>query len=59
MNGVRNAQDLERKYNFKLLGQLQKNYELQKESLTKVENEITNFAKAITKGCEDYMRNNF
>lgn len=53
MNGVRSAQNLERKYNFKLLGQLQKNYELQKESLTKVENEITNFAKVITKDLED------
>ena len=53
LNGVRTAQDLERKYDFGSIGVLKKNYELQKESLTKVENELTNFAKATTKDIED------
>lgn len=45
INGVRTAQDLERKYDFSQLGELTKNYELQKENLTKVENELTAFAR--------------
>lgn len=53
LNGVRTAQDLERKYDFSSIGVLKKNYELQKESLTKVENELTNFAKVTTKDIED------
>lgn len=57
MNGVRTAQDLERKYNLSQnipqIGELQKNYELQKNGLNKVENELTNFAKATTKNLED------
>jgi hypothetical protein len=48
-NGVRTAQDLERKYDFSSLGKLNKNYELQKENLTKVEKELNNFLKQITK----------
>lgn len=53
LNGVRTPQDLERKYDFSSIGELKKNFELQKESLTKVENELTNFAKATTKDIED------
>lgn len=53
MNGVRTAQDLERKYDFSSIGKLNKNYELQKENLTKVENELNNFAIATTKHLEE------
>ena len=53
MNGVRTAQDLERKYDFSSIGELKKNFELQKDSLTKVENELNDFVKATTKNLED------
>lgn len=53
INLVRTAQDLERKYDLSSIGQLKRNYELQKEQLTKVENEITDFAKVTTKEIED------
>lgn len=53
INLVRTAQDLERKYNLSSIGQLKRNYELQKEQLNKVENEITEFAKVTTKEIED------
>lgn len=53
MNGVRTAQDLERKYDFSSIGVLKKNFELQKDSLTKVENELNDFVKATTKNLED------
>ena len=53
LNGVRTPQDLERKYDFNSIGVLKKNFELQQNSLTKVENELTNFAKATTKDIED------
>lgn len=53
MNGVRTAQDLERKYDFSSIGQIKKNYELQKEALTKVENELNDFAKATTKHLDE------
>ena len=53
MNGVRTAQDLERKYDLGSIGRLKQNYELQKENLTKVENELTNFVNATTKNLED------
>jgi len=52
-NLVRTAQDLERKYDFSQLGVLKKNYELQKESLTKVENELNTFARETTQTLED------
>ena len=52
-NLVRTAADLERKYNFSQLKVLTKNYELQKESLNKVENELTNFVNATTKNIEE------
>ena len=53
INLVRTAQDLERKYNLSSIGKLKRNYELQKDQLTKVENEITEFAKVTTKEIED------
>ena len=53
MSGVRTAQDLERKYDLGSIGTLKRNYELQKEQLNKVENEITDFAKATTKEIDD------
>lgn len=53
LNGVRTAQDLERKYDFSSIGDLKKNFELQKESLTKIETELTDFVKATTKNLED------
>lgn len=53
MNGVRTAQDLERKYDLGSIGTLKKNYELQKDSLTKVENELSDFVKVTTKNLED------
>ena len=49
-NLVRTPQDLERKYDFSgLIKKVEKNYELQKLGLNKVENELTNFANATTK----------
>lgn len=53
MNGVRTAQDLERKYDLGSIGTLKKNFELHKDSLTKVENELSEFVKATTKNLED------
>jgi len=52
-NLVRTTQDLERKYDFSQLGNLQKNYELQKESLTKIENELNTFARETTDALEN------
>ena len=53
INLVRTPQDLERKYDLGSIGQLKQNFELQKESLTKVENELIDFAKATTKDIEE------
>ena len=53
MNGVRTPQDLERKYDFSSIGVLKKNYELQKEGLNKVENELSSFARETTRNIED------
>jgi len=53
LNGVRTPQDLERKYDFSSIGKLKKNFELQQNNLTKVENELTDFVKATTKNLED------
>ena len=51
---VRTPQDLERKYDFSgLIKTVEKNYELQKLGLNKVENELTNFANATTKNLEE------
>jgi len=53
MNGVRTAQDLERKYNLTLIDDLKENYELQKKDLKKVENELNNFVVATTQNLEE------
>lgn len=53
MSGVRTAQDIERKYNLTLIDDLEKNYELQKKDLKKVENELNNFAIATTQNLEE------
>lgn len=46
-NGVRNAQDIERKYDFaKILG-LKKNVETQEKGLTKIENELNKILKTL------------
>lgn len=53
-NLVRTPQDLERKYDFSgLIKTVEKNYELQKLGLNKVENELTNFANVTTKNLEE------
>lgn len=52
LNIVRTPQNLERKYDFSIIGELKKNFELQQNSLTKVENELTDFVKATTKNLE-------
>jgi len=52
-NGVRTAQDLERKYDLSSIGTLKKNYELQKSSLNKVENELNNFVSVTTQNIEE------
>ena len=53
-NLVRTPQDLERKYDFSgLIKKVEKNYELSKEGLNKVENELTNFANATTKNLKE------
>lgn len=48
LNGVRTAQDLERKYNLSSLSSIKKNVELTETGLHKVENELTNFANETT-----------
>lgn len=50
---IRTPSELERKYDFSKLGELTKNYELQKEGLNKVENELNKFASATTKNLEE------
>lgn len=52
-NLTRTPQDLERKYDFSQLGELKRNYELQKESLTKVENELNTFARETTNNIQN------
>lgn len=52
-NMVRAAQDLERKYDLQSIFNLKKNYELQKNSLNKVENELNGFVKSTTKNLEE------
>lgn len=53
VNAVRTAQDLEIKYDLSNLAGLKKNYELQKQGLTKVENELNDFVKVTTKDIEE------
>lgn len=50
--GIRNAQDLERKYNFNSIEAIRKNVELNSEEINKVNNELTNFANTITQGIQ-------
>lgn len=57
LNGVRTPQDLERKYDLASLGTLKKNYELQKQNLTKVENENNNILKSIIINLEGILEN--
>lgn len=45
MNGVRTAQDIERKYNLSEMG---KNIELAEDKIFKVNNELTNFTNSVT-----------
>ena len=52
-NGVRTAQDLERKYDLSRILSLEKNYELQKEGLNKIESELTSFVAITTQNIED------
>lgn len=53
INMVRTAQDLERKYDFSKLQDIDKNYELSKEGLNKIENELNTFVVTTTKNLED------
>ena len=48
-NGVRTAQDLERKYDFASILGLKKNVETSEKGLTKVENELLNFMNSMEK----------
>lgn len=53
INGVRSAQDLERKYDLKSIFELKENFELQKNGLNKVENELTEFVIATTNNLQE------
>ncbi len=53
INKLRNPEDLERKYNLNDILALQQNYELQKNSLNKVENELNNFVLATSKNLKE------
>lgn len=53
INKLRNPEDLERKYNLNNILALQQNYELQKNSLNKVENELNNFVLATSKNLKE------
>ena len=53
VNAVRTAQDLEIKYDLSSIAGLKKNYEIQKQGLTKVENELNDFVNATTKDIEE------
>lgn len=52
-NGVRTAQDLERKYDFASILGLKKNVETSEKGLTKVENELLNFMNSTVGNIED------
>ena len=47
-NGVRTAQDLERKYDFASLLGLKKNVQMHEQSLMKVSNELNNMLNLLT-----------
>ncbi|MBR6689757.1 MAG: hypothetical protein IKL65_00300 [Bacilli bacterium] len=48
MNGVRNAQDLERKYDLKSIVELKKAVQLQEEGINKTNTELENFVNSTT-----------
>ena len=52
-NGVRTAQDLERKYDFASILGLKKNVETSEKGLTKVENELLNFMNSTVGNIKD------
>lgn len=54
-NGVRNAQDLERKYDFALLLGLKKNIEIQAKSLVKLNNELNNILNTLIINLKDVL----
>ena len=49
MNGVRNAQDLERKYDLKSIIGLKKAVQLQEEGINKTNTELENFVNTVNK----------
>jgi len=53
INKVRTAQELEIKYDLSSILDLKRNYELQKEGLNKIENELTEFVAVTTQNIED------
>ncbi len=53
INKLRTPEDLERKYNLKDIFELKENYELQKNGLNKVENELNNFVIATGKNLKE------
>lgn len=53
MNGVRTPQNLEQKYDFSLLKKFAKNFELQKNGINKLENELFDFTNQVTKDITD------
>lgn len=54
-NGVRNAQDLERKYDFASLLGLKKNIEIQAKSLVKLNNELNNILNTLIINLKDVL----
>lgn len=53
LNRLRTPEDLERKYDLKSIFSLKENYELQKNGLNKVENELNNFVIATGKNLKE------
>ena len=53
INKLRTPEDLERRYNLKDIFKLKENYELQKNGLNKVENELNNFVIATGKNLKE------
>lgn len=53
INKLRTPEDLERKYNLKDIFKLKTNYEIQKNGLNKVENELNNFVIATVKNLKE------
>ena len=53
LNRLRTPEDLERKYDLKSILNLKENYELQKNGLNKVENELNNFVIATGKSLKE------